>query len=212
MSVFKSFFLISIVITFMYFLESLDLTFIPGYTLYNLTIIVCTIITLIFSLGNYYNKKIKKSTTVAQWTVNLEGSSDLFSYYFKSVESKDVISNMELIKERILLSVDNKKDKLRLLRAYLKTISDDKITRLYFNLLGTTGIGIFIFVIQNSLKENPNNGLSLMNIEMHWGLWISLFIVSAAFLFIPHGNDYRTNIIINIIDECLEEEESDSSK
>jgi len=158
--------------------------------------------------------KSQKELNIFVWSKKLSGEYDLFSYLFEIEKlSTSIITNLQEIEARLLHLTGGELKKLRQLRAYIKTLSQQKFEKVYYNAVGVVLISILAPVI-NLIRSNENisgDYRFLVNPELSWGIYVSIFFLIIYYKAISHKHDNQRNLALNIIEGIIDERERDKS-
>lgn len=185
----------------------------------NTILIVLVVLYMFPKVDKSIEKEFKKESSekakdLYSWTVNLDGGDNYLEYIFKSLESNSVPSNLIVLYNQLIIETENNPKKLRLLRAYYKAYKDKQASKLYFKFVGTALFSFIVFSLQGFLQGRITNDgfLSFIQPSNSWGLIISLILIAIYFILLPHRKENRINLIINVLDEIIEIEESNERK
>lgn len=185
----------------------------------NIVVIVSVVLYIFPSVEKSMEKEYKtessyKIKNLYIWMDNLDGGDKYLEYMFKSLESNSVSSNLLELYDKLITVTENNSKKLRLLRAYYKAYKERQAVKLYYKLLGN---GLFSFIMVGLLAflqgRITNEGLLFfLQPSSSWGFIISLILMAIYFILLPHRKENRINLIINVLDEMIEIEESNEKK
>ncbi|MHC0037895.1 hypothetical protein, partial [Pseudoneobacillus sp. C159] len=128
----------------------------------------------------------------------------------KSVQNKLAKS----VQNYLTVTTNNDIKELKLMRAYFKAYKNRQAAALYYKTIGTSFLSLVIFSVQAIMqgKITDQNILELFHPINSWGLIFSIVMISLYYFLLPHRGENRLNLVINILDECIDEKVHKSKK
>lgn len=188
---------------------------IGDYSVVTLPYVFC--IALFYYLINTIEKK-EKNNSIYMWLEKLDGSYNLLQKLFRNHKVKeDTLENLDRVYKELLVYTGHDIRKLRLLKAYFKSINNETSYDLFgkvfitflFGLLATnlSNGNILNFInktITHEIKVSPTYE-TLLDIIMVFALFIILIKNLMGELF---NHKKRSKIIEEVLDVCINELES----
>jgi len=154
-------------------------------------------------------KDIKKessndSRNLYIWTDNLDGGDNYLRFLFQSKESNSISSNLTGIYDK--LRSNNSMKELRILRAYFKAYKERQAVKNYYKFIGSGILSFLLFIVQAFLQGRIKNVdfLNFFQPSYSWGFIISIILISLYYFLLPHREENRLNLVVNILDEIIE--------
>lgn len=171
-------------------------------------------ITLIYIVGAIFlNNMINKGSkrTIFYWLDSLSGGTEYLNELLGETYKKDILTNLEIVQKRLLVATNHDLNKLRLLKAYFKTINTENGYDLFIKTIIAL-ISSLIIAAFNTGKIfkiiSPPDNILIINITFLKFSNVILIVSIIAFWFIGliydlYINKRRNKIIEEIIDICL---------
>jgi len=141
-----------------------------------------------------------------KWADTLFGGDNFLEYLLKGLKPSSLQVNINLIYKRILTETNSNIEDLRLLRAYFKAYKERQMLSLYYKTVGTGFLSFVIFSIQAILQGRIKeiHFIELFHPYNSWGFIFSIIIIALYFFLLPHRGENRINLVINILEECIQ--------
>jgi hypothetical protein len=183
----------------------------------------CSVIVMYVAL-NYYvllgiirmGGKDQSKESLYHWLDVLDGSEQFLKRTFIHEKSRDLITNLETVYDRLLILTNRDEKKLKLLKGYYKTLVDDGPVDLFFK----TIIGILVAIVAWGINKGVVLGLAKINIKdvellgiqpyfvviLNYVTFVILGSISFAVLIKNYYKEKtRNKIILEIIEVCQEQ-------
>lgn len=149
-----------------------------------------------------------KAKNLYIWTDNLDGGDNYLRFLFKSINSNSIPSNLNEIYGK--LKSGNSVKELRLLRAFFKAYKDRQAIKIYYKSIGSAILSFIIFSLQALVqgKIKNENYLHFIQPSYSWGFVISVILIALYYFLLPHREENRLNLVVNILDEIIDIEDN----
>jgi hypothetical protein len=166
----------------------------------------------------YTNIKKRNDKTIYNWIDRLNGSDSFILKLLDNAEvQEDILENLEIVYKNLLVYSEHDIRKLRLLKAYFKSLNNEAPFDLFVKMFITFLFGVFATNLSNGKIINFFNHVSSHEINISHSfqtilnimMLFTMFLIGIVFIIREmFTNKKRTKVIEEVLEICIKELES----